>query len=92
MQAARQDSSCEGKRVQVKSVTLTSLMHQHLTAPSSGTPSDGAGRAGTIMVKMDVEGAEYMVLDELASSGTACEYTRLGYAFFMIMETHSRRV
>ena len=45
-----------------------------------------------VQVKMDVEGAEYMVLDELASSGTACEYTRLGYAFFMIMETHSRRV
>ena len=48
--------------------------------------------AGSIIFKIDIEGAEYMVIDEMVSSGKVCEYARRGYAVVIVLEEHVKSI
>jgi hypothetical protein len=44
---------------------------------------------GLLIIKMDVEGAEYQVLKEVAESGVLCEYIKLGNRVVFVVEYHN---
>ena len=54
-------------RANVQGITLSTLMRRTLMAFHTSDPEQRRG--GSLMVKMDVEGAEFGVLKELAASG-----------------------
>lgn len=41
-----------------------------------------------MIVKIDIEGGEYRVLKEVASSGVLCEYVKMGNHVVLIVEYH----
>ena len=41
-----------------------------------------------IVVKMDVEGAEYPIIEEVVTSGIICEMTSHGVQFHLLLEYH----
>jgi hypothetical protein len=43
-------------------------------------------------VKMDVEGAEYAVLKEVANSGVLCDFVQMGNNATMIVEFHQQKI
>ena len=47
---------------------------------------------GLLIVKMDVEGAEYQVLKEVAASGVLCDYIEKGNRGVMIVEFHNNSI
>jgi hypothetical protein len=55
---------------------------------------NGGGGGGLLIIKMDVEGAEYQVLKEVAASGVLCDYIRLGNnnRVYFIVEYHNRSI
>ena len=51
------------------------------------TPDHSKG--GLLIIKMDVEGAEYQVLKEIESSGVLCDYMQRGNRVVLIVEFHN---
>lgn len=49
-------------------------------------------KGGLLIIKMDVEGAEYQVLKEVAASGVLCEYIQRGNRVVMIVEYHNMSI
>jgi hypothetical protein len=47
---------------------------------------------GILIVKMDVEGAEYQVLKEVAASGVLCKLKELGNKVVLVVEYHNRSI
>jgi hypothetical protein len=47
---------------------------------------------GLLIIKMDVEGAEYQVLKEVAESGVLCEYIKLGNRVVFVVEYHNMSI
>jgi hypothetical protein len=45
-------------------------------------------KGGLLIIKMDIEGAEYQVLKEIANSGVICDYIKMGNRVVMIVEFH----
>jgi Methyltransferase FkbM domain len=45
-----------------------------------------------LIIKMDVEGAEYQVLKEVAESGVLCEYAKLGNRVVFVVEYHNMSI
>jgi hypothetical protein len=75
----------------VTGITLSTLMQRHLTPfHVNATPDDRQG--GALVVKMDVEGAEYAVLKEVARSGVLCNYVLMGNNATLLVEFHERLV
>lgn len=54
------------------------------------SPQDKSG--GILIVKMDVEGAEYQVLKEVASSGVLCKLKELGNRVVLVVEYHNMSI
>ena len=54
------------------------------------TPEESQG--GLLIVKMDVEGAEYQVLKEIAASGVLCDYIQRGNRVVLIVEFHNMSI
>jgi len=73
----------------VTGINLSTLV-QRTMAPFQ--PESKKSRGGHIIVKMDVEGAEYGVIKELARSGILCEYIAKGNKVIMLVEFHTARV
>jgi hypothetical protein len=63
-----------GGGVTVQGVTLTSLLRRHV---------DTSRSPGHVMIKMDIEGAEYALLNEASDSGILCELTEKGFLLDM---------
>jgi hypothetical protein len=54
------------------------------------SPEDKSG--GILIVKMDVEGAEYQVLKEVADSGILCKLKKLGNRVVLVVEYHNMSI
>ena len=50
------------------------------------------GSGGNIIIKMDVEGAEYQVLKEVAASSVLCEYAKMGNRVVFVVEYHNMSI
>ena len=76
---------------QVEGITLSTLLLRTLLPfdPNSATESK---RGGSLLVKIDIEGAEYSVLKELEASGVICDYVRRGNNATLIVEYHQRLI
>jgi hypothetical protein len=49
-------------------------------------------KGGLLIIKMDVEGAEYQILKEIANSGVICDYIKMGNRVVMIVEFHNNSI
>ncbi len=49
-------------------------------------------KGGLLVVKMDVEGAEYQVLKEVAASGVLCKLKESGNRVVMVVEYHNMSI
>lgn len=49
-------------------------------------------KGGVLIVKMDVEGAEYQVLKEVAASGVLCKLKESGNRVVMVVEYHNMSI
>jgi hypothetical protein len=49
-------------------------------------------KRGKVIIKMDVEGAEYGVLKEVSKSGVLCDYVAKGNRAILLVEFHGRKV
>jgi hypothetical protein len=78
--ASHIDVKPEGK-VTVDGVTLTTLLRRHVDTKSGG---------GHIMIKMDIEGGEYALLNEASDSGIFCDLTQNGFRVDVLIEFHSQ--
>jgi hypothetical protein len=75
----------------VQGITLSTLTKSTMLSYKPGaTPDEQIG--GLLIVKMDVEGAEYQVLKEVAASGVLCEYIAKGNRVVMIVEYHNMSI
>lgn len=73
---------------QVQGITLSTLLRRSLL-PFDPNLSPGTGRGGgSLLVKMDIEGAEYSVLKELEASGLICSYVQMGNNATLVVEYH----
>jgi len=75
----------------VQGVALSSLV-KNTMLPFSSEANDDSKTGGLLIIKMDVEGAEYQVLKEVASSGVLCEYVKMGNRVYFIVEYHNMSI
>ena len=75
--------------VDVEGLTLSSLVRNVMLPfqPRARSQEEKAS-GGLLMIKMDIEGAEYQVLKEISSSGILCDYIAMGNKVIMIVEFH----
>lgn len=71
----------------VEGIRLTTLV-KNTMLPFKPEVSDEDKSGGMLIVKMDVEGAEYQVIKELAKSNVLCDYISMGNKVVMIVEFH----
>ena len=75
----------------VRGISLSTLARSTLLPyKPDATPEESAG--GLLIIKMDVEGAEYQVLKEIAASGLLCDYIQRGNRVVMIVEFHNMSI
>jgi hypothetical protein len=72
---------------QVQGIALSTLLRRSLS-PFDPNGSVEEKRGGSLLVKIDIEGAEYAVLKELAATGTICDYVQKGNNATLIVEYH----
>ena len=77
----------------VRSFRLSDFLRR-LSGSSSSVVGDGGDSRGGrppshLIVKMDVEGAEYEILEELVASGAVCEAVNRGTDVTLLLETHT---
>lgn len=71
----------------VTGISLSNVLKKTLKPFQRGLdPSFQSG--GLLLVKMDIEGAEFAVLKELAASGVLCRYVKLGNNATLLVESH----
>lgn len=71
----------------VHGIALSTLV-KNTMLPFKKDATDDEKQGGLLMVKIDVEGAEYQVVKEVASSGVLCEYVKMGNKVVLIVEYH----
>jgi hypothetical protein len=75
----------------VQGIALSTLV-KNAMLPFKPEATDEEKRGGVLIVKMDVEGGEYQVIKEVASSGVLCEYIKMGNKVVLIVEYHDLNV
>ena len=75
----------------VNGITLTTVIESTMTALGEDPPAEDK-TGGILIVKMDVEGAEYQVLKEVSSSGVLCKLTELGNKVVLVVEYHNMAI
>jgi hypothetical protein len=61
-----------------------------LAMTEGASPEEQSG--GLLIIKMDVEGAEYQVLKEAAASGVLCKLKELGNRVVFVVEYHNMSI
>lgn len=75
----------------VNGITLTTMVRSTMLALGEvASPQDKTG--GLLIIKMDVEGAEYQVLKEVAASDVLCELVRMGNRVVLVVEYHNMSI
>lgn len=62
----------------VQGITLTTLLQKTVNKQPGSH----------VLVKMDIEGGEYTVLEEAYQSGSLCDFARSGVTIHLVLETH----
>lgn len=76
---------------EVQGISLSTLTKKTVLAYKPGATREET-TGGLLIIKMDVEGAEYQVLKEVASSGILCDYIEKGNRVVMIVEFHNMSI
>ena len=71
----------------VTGITLSSLMKQSLIAFSPNAQQRDK-QGGHLIVKVDIEGGEYPLMEEVAASGVLCDFKSMGNTVDLIVEFH----
>jgi hypothetical protein len=87
---ARQNNGTMVK-ANVYGIALSTLLQKTLQPFQPGT-STSTQSGGSLLVKMDVEGAEFEVLKELAASQVLCDYTKMGNNATLVVEFHQHLI
>jgi len=97
--SSQQDAVKSGKELNegevfsadVQGITLSTIVDSTMLAlDQEASKEDKSG--GVLIVKMDVEGAEYQVLKEVAASGVLCKLKELGNRVVMVVEYHNMSI
>ena len=75
----------------VTGIRLSSLVRRTMLPFKPGASGEEK-HGGILIVKIDVEGAEYQVLKEVAQSGILCDYVAMGNRVVMIVEFHNMSI
>jgi hypothetical protein len=75
----------------VQGIALSTLV-KNTMLPFKPAATDEEKQGGLLIVKIDVEGAEYQVVKEVASSGILCEYVKMGNKVVLIVEYHNMSI
>ncbi len=75
----------------VQGISLSTLTKRSVLAYKPGAIAEET-KGGLLIIKMDVEGAEYQVLKEAAASGVLCDYIQKGNRVVMIVEFHNMSI
>jgi hypothetical protein len=78
-------------KAKVEGISLSTLLRKTLPPFQPGSSTSGQSD-GSLVVKMDVEGAEFGVLKELAVSDVLCDYTKMGNNATLIVEFHQHLI
>ncbi|CAJ1945595.1 unnamed protein product [Cylindrotheca closterium] len=71
----------------VNGLRLTTLV-KNTMLPYQPDATEDDKKGGRLIIKMDVEGAEYQIIKEIASSNVLCDYISMGNKVVMIVEMH----
>eukprot|EP00536_Pseudo-nitzschia_multiseries_P015055 jgi/Psemu1/320783/estExt_fgenesh1_pm.C_8140003 len=71
----------------VTGITLSTMVDSTMLALKQDATADEQS-GGLLIIKMDVEGAEYQVLKEVATSGVLCRLKELGNIVVLVVEYH----
>ena len=72
-------------------ISLSTMVRSTMLAlKEDASPEEQSG--GILIVKMDVEGAEYQVLKEVAASGILCKLKELGNRVVLVVEYHNMSI
>jgi hypothetical protein len=75
----------------VDGIRLTTLV-KNTMLPFKPEATEEDKRGGQLIIKIDVEGAEYQVIKEIAKSNVLCDYISMGNKVVMIVETHQMSI
>jgi hypothetical protein len=89
--ALAQNASVETLATAVMGYTIGTLMRQTLIAfDPAATPEDQ--KSGHMIMKVDIEGGEYPLLEQAADEGTLCEYVKMGNQADLYIELHAQSI
>jgi hypothetical protein len=75
----------------VMGISLSTMVRSTMLAFKEGaSPADQ--RDGLLIIKMDVEGAEYQVLKEVAASNVLCDLIKMGNRVVFVVEYHNMSI
>jgi len=75
----------------VTGISLSTMVRSTMLAmKEDASPQEQSG--GLLIIKMDVEGAEYQVLKEVAASGVLCKLKELGNRVVFVVEYHNMSI
>lgn len=75
----------------VQGISLSQLV-KNTMLPYKPTATEEEKSGGLLIIKMDVEGAEYQVLKEVAQAGVLCDYIKQGNRIYFIVEYHNMSI
>jgi hypothetical protein len=75
----------------VTGIALSTMVRSTMVALKAGATEEER-KGGVLVIKMDVEGAEYQVLKEVAASGVLCDLVRMGNKVVFIVEYHNMSI
>lgn len=79
-------------QAKVEGITLSTLMKKTLTPFDNNKGNSEFSGGGSLLVKMDVEGAEFGILKEVANTGVLCDYVKHGNNATMVVEFHQHLI
>jgi hypothetical protein len=89
--ALAQNTTAEKVAADVMGYTIGTIMRKTLIAfRPDATPEDKKG--GNFILKVDIEGGEFPLVQQAAEEGTLCEYVKMGNQADLYIEFHSQRV
>eukprot|EP00533_Pseudo-nitzschia_delicatissima_P016635 CAMPEP_0197281868 /NCGR_PEP_ID=MMETSP1432-20130617/23381_1 /TAXON_ID=44447 /ORGANISM="Pseudo-nitzschia delicatissima, Strain UNC1205" /LENGTH=302 /DNA_ID=CAMNT_0042748739 /DNA_START=26 /DNA_END=934 /DNA_ORIENTATION=- len=97
--SSQQDAVKSGKELNdgnvfsadVTGITLSTIVESTMLALDEDASKENK-KGGVLIVKMDVEGAEYQVLKEVAASGVLCKLKESGNRVVMVIEYHNMSI